>query len=119
MKTKVLQQILLDASLDEAGNVLLKKTLEDIEDILIDTRKCIPDERYLAVGHHMAEVIKRAQRGEVLAKIDQDTEDQIEASYKEKSRNILTSLKSLGDTTTSSSEIILLAIHLQCASNGF
>ncbi|WP_019552661.1 PRD domain-containing protein [Propionispira raffinosivorans] len=119
MKTKVLQQILRDASLDEAGNVLLKKTLGDIEDLLIDTRKCIPDERYLAVGHHMAEVIKRAQRGEGLAKIDQETEDQIEASYKEKSRNILTSLKSLGNTTSSSSEIILLAIHLQCASNGF
>ncbi|SEI98616.1 hypothetical protein SAMN05660742_102177 [Propionispira arboris] len=119
MKTKVLQQILRDASLDAEGNVLLKKTLDDIEEILIDTRNCIPDERYLAVGHHMAEVIKRAQRGEVLAKIDQDTEDQIEGSYKEKSRNILTSLKSLGDTTTSSSEIILLAIHLQCASNGF
>lgn len=119
MKTKILQQILLDASLDTEGTVLLKKTLCDIEDILVDTRKCIPDERYLAVGHHMAEVIKRAQRGEVLAKIDQETEDQIESAYKEKSKNILTSLKSLGNTTSSSSEIILLAIHLQCASNGF
>lgn len=79
----------------------------------------IPRERWLAMGHHMAEVVNRSSRREQLDDLDEDTMAQIDPSCVEQSRTILWKLSEEGDTMRRPSEIVLLAIHLQCAAEGF
>ena len=79
----------------------------------------IPRERWLAMGHHMAEVVNRSARKEQLEELDEDTMAQIDPACVEQSRTILWELSEEGDTLRRSSEVVLLAIHLQCAAEGF
>lgn len=117
MQEKIMREILDEAKLSSAREVDLRKALADIEGAMAGAK--ITEDRWLAIGHHMAEAIKRAANEEQLEDIYDDTAEQIEQQYLNQSKAILAKLSNLGKTICSKPEVILLAIHLQCASSGF
>lgn len=118
MKQKIIRNILENSTLDEENKRRLQQVLMLTEETLA-LREEIPEDRWLAMGHHLAEAINRTIRGELLAPIDEDTMLQIEKIYIEKGYQILYSLAEVGKNIYSTSEVALFAIHLQCAAYGF
>ncbi|WP_196595602.1 hypothetical protein [Pectinatus frisingensis] len=117
MTNDILTEILDESVLPDLYKNSLKNSLDRIEKSLPEDIN-IPKERWLAIGHHMSEVINRAIKKEQLPSIKSDTADQIESLYIEKSKKILDGFTDLKNINTAS-ETLLLAIHLQCAANGY
>lgn len=118
MKQEIIQKILADSGLDAEKQALLQHALLLTEEMLA-LPKGIPEDRCLAMGHHLAEAIKRTIRDEQLEPIEEETLAQIEWVYREQGQLVLHSLVGLGENICSTAEIALFAIHLQCAGNGF
>ena len=118
MKQEIIQNVLANSELDAEQQLLLEQVMVLTENLLALPEE-IPEGRWLAMGHHLAEAIKRTLRSESLDPIDAETMAQIESVYQEKGYQILRSMISVGENICSTPEVALFAIHLQCAANGF
>jgi len=119
MFEKIMQEILEETKVSGEDIVWLKCVVEKAYHTTKRINLCIETARWLAIGVHLAGAIKRARNGEILPEIDPSIVKQIRPEMQAISGEILSSIQSIGARIASLSEIILLAVHLQCAQDGF
>lgn len=119
MFEKIMLEILEESkvSCEDVGwlKCVVEKTYHTTERINL----CIETARWLAIGVHLAGAIKRARNEEKLPEIDPSIVKQIRPEMQALSSEILSSIQGIGTGITSLPEVILLAVHLQCAQDGF
>lgn len=119
MIDQTMQEILAETKLMGAEADILRKVLAAVESGAGGLGISLEPGRWLAIGVHLAAAIKRAKIAEALPEIDAAMLEQISPEMQALSRQILMAIEEIGTTMTSLPEIILLAVHLQCAKDGF
>lgn len=119
MIDEVMQAILAETGLVGPEVATLRQVIEAVAAGTAGLAIVLEPSRWLAIGVHLTAAIKRAAVAEPLPEIDAVMLEQISPEMQAISRQVLSSIEDVGTTITSLPEIILLAVHLQCAKEGF
>lgn len=104
-----------EIGLDGAELPDFKKLLAEAVSAARKARLALAEERWLALGLHLAATLRRARKGETLPPVDETVLKQVDAGMQELSRQVLGAVSATHKYTDDATEVLLLAVHFAAA----
>lgn len=111
------EDIIKQIQLSEADSRALKELLPDVAARMQVMNISVSQERWLAMGVHLAAFVDRVRTGEYLPPVDKSVLAQVDTEVLNISRAILGKYSNQFNREVDDTEALLLAVHLEAARN--